>query len=179
MRPHLEPKAMAKALRAALSQRQIAIPHSAALEIVAAQHGLPSWNALAAELGPSDDESVRFLQTCPIVRIFDEAAAKSFYLDFLGFRLDWEHRFGDNFPLYAQASRAGLVLHLSGHSGDATPGSTVFVRMTGIEALQRELAEKDYKYAKPRLEEAPWGLVLKVIDPFSNTIRFCQAKAAA
>ena len=28
----------------------------------------------------------------PVLRIFDLAKAKEFYLDFLGFRLEWEHR---------------------------------------------------------------------------------------
>jgi len=35
----------------------------------------------------------------PILRIFDEAKAKEFYLDFLGFSLGWEHRFEPDAPL--------------------------------------------------------------------------------
>lgn len=176
MRSHLEPKAMAKALRVALHERQITITHGMALEIVAAQHGLASWNVLAAADAISAEEGVCFSQTCPIMRIFDEGVAKEFYLGFLGFHLDWEHRFGENFPLYAQASRAGLTLHLSGHHGDATPGSTVFVRMKGVQAYQQELARKDYKHGKPSVADEPWGLVMSVTDPFSNRIRFCQDK---
>ena len=179
MRSHPDPKAMAKALRAALQERQIAITHGAALEIVAAQHGFASWNVLAAAGRAPSGDGVRFNQTCPILRIFDEALAREFYLGFLGFDLDWEHRFGENFPLYAQVSRAGLTLHLSGHHGDATPGSTVFVRMTGVEAYQRELVRKDYKHGKPSVEDEPWGLVMSVTDPFSNRIRFCQDKQGA
>ncbi len=30
----------------------------------------------------------------PILRIFDEAKAKEFYVGFLGFKVDWEHRPG-------------------------------------------------------------------------------------
>lgn len=176
MHSHLELKAMAKALHAALQERQIAITHGTALEIVAAQHGFASWNILTAADSASVEGGVRFSQTCPIMRIFDESVAKEFYLDFLGFRLDWEHRFGENFPLYAQVSRAGLTLHLSGHHGDATPGSTVFVRMQGVALYQRELARKDYKHGKPTVEDEPWGLMMSVVDPFSNCIRFCQDK---
>ena len=176
MRSDLDPKAMAKALRAALQERQIAITHGAALEIVAAQHGLGSWNILAAAGGALSEEGIRFSQTCPIMRIFDEAVAKDFYLGFLGFHLDWEHRFGENFPLYAQVSRAGLTLHLSGHHGDATPGSTVFVRMQEVEAYQQELARQDYMHGKPSVVDEPWGLVMTVTDPFNNRIRFCQDK---
>jgi hypothetical protein len=37
--------------------------------------------------------------TTPILRIFDEEKAKEFYLKFLEFKLDWEHRFEDDLPL--------------------------------------------------------------------------------
>jgi catechol 2,3-dioxygenase-like lactoylglutathione lyase family enzyme len=180
MRPMPDPKTMAKTLRASLRQRQIDIPHSAALEIVAAQHGLDNWNILAAMTpDAASPDAVRFGQTCPVMRIFDEAKAREFYVEFLGFNLDWEHRFGENFPLYAQVSRAGLSLHLSGHHGDASPGSTAFVRMEGVHAYQKELARKNYSYGKPGVEDMPWGLVMTVTDPFSNRIRFCQGKAEA
>jgi catechol 2,3-dioxygenase-like lactoylglutathione lyase family enzyme len=36
----------------------------------------------------------------PILRMFDIRKAKEFYVDFLGFKVDWEHRFGPEFPLY-------------------------------------------------------------------------------
>ncbi|MGC4006656.1 MAG: glyoxalase superfamily protein [Pirellulales bacterium] len=72
--------------------------------------------------------SLQVLVTCPILRIFDEAKAREFYLGFLGFSIDWEHRFDERAPLYMQISLAGCVLHLSGHHGDCCPGSTVFLR---------------------------------------------------
>lgn len=97
-----------------------------------------------------------------------------FYCGFLGFTLDWEHRFGENFPLYCQLSRAGMVLHLSEHSGDASPGARVFVPTTGVAAYQAELAAKNYRYMKPGLQKAPWGLEMEVTDPFSNRITFCE-----
>ena len=37
-------------------------------------------------------------QVIPILRIFSVEKAREFYLGFLGFAWDWEHRFGDNFP---------------------------------------------------------------------------------
>ena len=111
----------------------------------------------------------------PVLRIFDEAKAREFYVDFLGLTLDWEHRFEVGFPLYAQVSRGALTLHLSEHHGDATPGATVFVRLTGLDALHRELAAKRYRFARPGIEDVPWGRELGVSDPFGNRIRFCEA----
>lgn len=129
------------------------------------------------DAGKHSLSKVGFERTFPIVRIFDEAKAREFYVDFLGFEIDWEHRFGENFPLYMQVSRAGMGLHLSGHHGDATPGSNIFVTMRGVHAYQQELAAHDYRFMKPGVEELPWGDVMEVTDPFGNRIRFCEEKS--
>ncbi|SDR50076.1 hypothetical protein SAMN05444161_4773 [Rhizobiales bacterium GAS191] len=130
----------------------------------------------ADRLGPAVRGS-SFGAAVPILRIFSVEKAKEFYLGFLGFTLDWEHRFGDNFPLYAQVSRSGLTLHLSEHHGDASPGSTVLVTIQGVDALHRELIDKNYAYSKPGIcEDQSWGRELEVPDPFGNRIRFCEPK---
>jgi catechol 2,3-dioxygenase-like lactoylglutathione lyase family enzyme len=110
----------------------------------------------------------------PIIRIFSVDKAKEFYLDFLGFSLEWEHRFGESFPLYAEIKRSGLTLHLSEHHGDATPGSTTFVPVEDLDSLHRELTMKQYPYAKPSIEIVDWGREMTVADPFGNRIRFCE-----
>jgi catechol 2,3-dioxygenase-like lactoylglutathione lyase family enzyme len=104
---------------------------------------------------------MELLQTIPIVRIFDVPKAREFYLDYLGFRLDWEHRFEPDMPLYLQVSKGGCALHLSEHYGDSSPGATVFLRVTGLEQFHKELAEKRYRYQRPQLT-----------DPFGNRLRF-------
>ncbi len=112
-------------------------------------------------------------QAIPIIRIFDEEKAKDFYLGFLGMNLDWEHRFEEDFPVYMQVSRGGLIFHLSEHSGDCTPGSKVFVNVTDIDTLFEEIISRPYKYNKPQIETAPWGdRIFTVIDPFSNKVLF-------
>lgn len=168
-------KQMAKRLRASLASQQHEISHSAALELVAQQLGHKDWNTAAATL-PADTLSphINFDRPVPILRMFDEAKAREFYLEFLGFGVEFEHRFAANLPLYLGIERAGLKLHLSEHHGDASPGSTVFVPMQGIEALRDELAAKGYRYGRPEIVEQDWGRLLEVYDPFGNRIRFCQ-----
>lgn len=173
MRTYLEAKTMARTLRSGLAKLDIDISHSQALELVAAQFGVSDWNVLSARIAQAGT-GIAFPRTCPIVRIFDERQAKAFYVDFLGFTLDWEHRFGEGFPLYAQVSREGLSLHLSGHSGDASAGSCTFVAMTGIKAYRDELAGRAGSGRKPAIEKLPWGLVMTLTDPFGNSIRFCE-----
>jgi hypothetical protein len=58
-----------------------------------------------------------FGRTTPILRIFDENKAKEFYVDFLDFKVDWEHRFEEGLPLYMQISKDGCIIHLSEHHG--------------------------------------------------------------
>ena len=112
-------------------------------------------------------------QVIPIIRIFDEQKAKEFYLGFLGMRLNWEHRFEADAPIYMQVSRDNLVFHLSEHSGDCTPGSKIFVYTDELERLSREISAKGYRYNRPEIAIAPWGdRILEVIDPFSNKILF-------
>ena len=111
----------------------------------------------------------------PVLRIFDIAKAEEFYQRFLGFSVDWDHRFDANAPLYRQISRGNLLLHLSEHHGDGNPGARIRVMMHGIEAFHREISSKGYRYMRPGLETTPWGtLETGVIDPFGNLIRFCQ-----
>lgn len=117
---------------------------------------------------------IAFTGTIPILRIFSLEKARDFYLAYLGFKADWEHRFDPEAPLYQQISRAGLILHLSEHHGDATPGSTVFVPMRGVRAFHAELSAKRYPFLRPGIEAMPWGEVMQVTDPFGNRIRFCQ-----
>lgn len=185
MRTFMDAKAMARALRDAMADRQTAdLTHSECLEIVARQFGLPDWNVLAAKIAAAEHtasvtaapaSTILFSSTIPILRIFSVEKAMEFYVDFLGFTIDWEHRFGDNFPLYAQVSRAGIKLHLSEHHGDASPGSTVFIWMRGIAAYHQELLGKNYKYYRPGLEEAVWDAqMMQVSDPFGNRLRFSE-----
>lgn len=119
-----------------------------------------------------------FTPMVPIFRIFDEVKARDFYCGWLGMTADWEHRFHPGAPLYFQVSRGSLKLHLSEHSGDASPGSTALVYMEGVEAWQQELIAKPYKFNRPGLEKQDWGLECTVIDPFRNQIRFLEARSS-
>ncbi len=117
--------------------------------------------------------AIEFTRIVPIFRIFDVDKAKEFYLGWLGFKVDWEHQFEADLPYYIQISRGSLVLHLSEHHGDATPGSTACVYMQGIEEFHREIIAKKYKYNRPGLKTMPWKMkCTEVIDPFGNRIRF-------
>ena len=118
---------------------------------------------------------ISFNWVVPVLRIFDIDKADEFYQGFLGFKVDWDHRFDQAAPLYRQISRGNLILHLSEHHGDGSPGPRIRVMMHGVEGFHREITSKGYRYMRPGLETTPWGtLETGVIDPFGNLIRFCQ-----
>jgi len=107
----------------------------------------------------------------PILRIFSVEKAREFYVDYLGCKVDWEHRFDKNAPLYMQVSRDGLVLHLSEHYGDGSPGTSFKVDARGVRELHAELTAKKYGYWRPGLNETFYGtLQLKMLDPFGNQL---------
>jgi catechol 2,3-dioxygenase-like lactoylglutathione lyase family enzyme len=111
----------------------------------------------------------------PILRIFDVDRALDFYCSYLGFNRDWEHRFEPDFPVYIQVSRSEAVLHLSEHYGDGSPNTAVWIPVSDVEALHRELIAQQHSYSRPGIEyDAPGGPTVDVIDPFGNMLRFCQ-----
>lgn len=168
-------KQMAKRLRADLTARDVTISHSEALELVAHQLGARDWNTLSARPATEGaaDQSAEG-PAVPILRIFDRDKAVEFYVDYLGFTLDWEHGHADHSPLYAQVHRGRAVLHLSEHHGDASPGGAALIPVTDVAALHDELHSRPYDYAHPGVRDEEWGRVMVVIDPFHNRLVFHQ-----
>ena len=87
-------KKLATLLRDDLAAAGIGISHSLALELVAHQLGARNWNVLAAAPGrPARSGRPEISPGVPVLRVMSVARALPFYVDYLGFRLDWEHRF--------------------------------------------------------------------------------------
>jgi catechol 2,3-dioxygenase-like lactoylglutathione lyase family enzyme len=124
--------------------------------------------------------TTRFTRTIPTLRIFDIAKAREFYLEFLGFKVDFEHRFEPDLPLFMQVSLGDAVLYLSEHHGDASPGARIVIETSGLAEFHASLSAKKYGYARPGLVEQPWGATSMIIaDPFYNHIEFSERHTAA
>jgi uncharacterized glyoxalase superfamily protein PhnB len=123
---------------------------------------------VTVRLGPS---------VVPILRCFDEAAARRFYVDFLEFKVVFEHRFAPDLPLYMGVEREQCELHLSWHHGDCSPGAQVRIACTDVDAWCAHLNAKMYENARPGVEEMPWGTrEMRITDPFSNRLSFVQGR---
>ncbi len=111
----------------------------------------------------------------PILRSFDEAKAREFYVDFLGFAVTFEHRFEPETPLYMEVRLGDCILHLSEHFGDASPGVSVRVEMKDVRGFAFALNAKRYRHARPGVQRQPWGYDdMTISDPFGNRLIFCS-----
>ena len=118
-------------------------------------------------------------KTIPVLRIFDEAKAKAFYVDFLGFKIDWAHRFEKDLPLYLQISKNHCVIHLTEHHGDCCPGAALRIETDAVVEFQKQLLAKQYSYARPEVKETPWGSQdMSISDPFGNRLTFTDTMNA-
>ena len=106
----------------------------------------------------------------PTLRITDPDTARHFYVERLGFRLDWEWRQG---PAFMQVSRGGLALYLSENPRDGEPGALAYLYVPDVDRWHAELREAELELEEePR--DQPWGnRELRLRDPFGN--RLCIA----
>ena len=111
----------------------------------------------------------------PVVRMLDEAQAKAFYVDFLGFEIEWEHRFSDDAALYMQIRLGGAVIHLNGHAGDDSPITEVRIPVRGVDAYCKHLRAKLSSEPKPCLVDPRYegeGTDMNIYDPSGNLLVF-------
>jgi catechol 2,3-dioxygenase-like lactoylglutathione lyase family enzyme len=118
---------------------------------------------------------MHFGPAVPILRMFDPGEARAFYLDYLGFTVDFEHRFDATAPLYLGVSRGACRLHLTQHYGDASPGAQVRIPVTDIDGFHAALIGKSHPYCRPSIELMPWGTrEMRLTDPFANRLAFFE-----
>ncbi|HVW95252.1 MAG TPA: glyoxalase superfamily protein [Mucilaginibacter sp.] len=114
----------------------------------------------------------------PILRIFDYDKAIDFYVHWLGFKIDWEHEFEPGTPKYLQVSMRDILLHLSEHHGDGSPGLHLHIEeFEGLKAYHQQLIDKKYKYNRPGLTVPFWNenaITMTAIDPAGNRITFSE-----
>ena len=113
----------------------------------------------------------------PVLRMLDEAKAKAFYLDYLGFEVDWEGRFNPTAPLYMQIHLGEAIIHLNGHAEEDAPISQVNIPVVGLEKYCQYLITKGADYPKPCVVDPRFrgrNTDMNIDDPFGNELVFCS-----
>ena len=115
----------------------------------------------------------------PVLRMSEEASAKAFYVDFLGFEIEWEHRFEDSpeSPLYMQIRLGQAVIQLNGHAKPDTPPAEVRTLVRGVQAFCNHLRSIESKFPKPSVVDPRYSgknTDMNLIDPFENYLVFWE-----
>jgi catechol 2,3-dioxygenase-like lactoylglutathione lyase family enzyme len=113
----------------------------------------------------------------PQFRITNAQRSKAFYVDGLGFKIDWEHRFEPGFPLFMQLTRAEQTIFLSEHEGDCKVGGAAYFVVPDVDACYDEFVARGV--APTELPaDTPWETREMVLtDPDGNRLRFATRKA--
>ncbi|MBZ0189894.1 MAG: VOC family protein [Candidatus Obscuribacterales bacterium] len=109
----------------------------------------------------------------PVLQIDDGDEAKAFYVDKLGFELDFEWRHEPGFPVFMGVKKGELYIHLSEH-GKGHSGSEVYIFVDDIEYWHTRCKTNGISIEQGP-EKKPWGntdMLLK--DPHRNSLRFSQ-----
>lgn len=108
----------------------------------------------------------------PQLRMTRAARSLPFYVDGLGFAVDWEHRFEPGLPLFAQLSRQGQTIFLTEHMGDCQPGGAVYFWVDDAAACHGAFTAAGIT-TLTALEHTDYGtLEFTVTDPDGNRLRF-------
>jgi len=109
--------------------------------------------------------------------MFDDHKAIEFYVNWLGFKVDWKHS-PEGSPIYMQISLRDIVLHLSEHHGDSSPGAHLRIEeFKSLKDYHQQLLDKGYKYNRPGIMVPEWNdneILVTVYDPFGNRISFSE-----
>lgn len=113
----------------------------------------------------------------PQLRSTNWERSRAFYVDGLGFTVDWIHQFELRLPVFAGITLEGRTLFITEHRGDCEVGGAVYILMDDVDAFYRTLVARGVRVLEPP-EEAPWGVrEMMVVDPDGNRLRFANPQA--
>jgi len=110
-------------------------------------------------------------QVVPALRITDCARSKAFYVDGLGFHIEWEHRFEPHLPVFMRVSRDGLAFYLTEHEGDCQVGGLVHLYVPDVDAWYAECLRKGVPVKEAPNESLEGLRDMTVVDPDGNQLR--------
>ncbi len=110
----------------------------------------------------------------PQLRIVAAQRSLPFYVDGLGFEVDWSHQFEPGFPLFMQLTRERQTIFLTEHTGDCEPGGAVYFRVHDVDRCFAEFSQRGIAPAQPPAD-TPWGTrEMLLVDPDGNRLRFAS-----
>jgi catechol 2,3-dioxygenase-like lactoylglutathione lyase family enzyme len=116
-----------------------------------------------AEVEPEKPAEIRFEGQNPILRVIDLEASIDYYVNKLGFRVNWKTQY------IASVKRGRVDLFLA--EGDqGHPGGWVWIGVSDVRALRAGYESRGAKIRHPPTNY-PWALEMQVEDLDGNVLR--------
>lgn len=110
----------------------------------------------------------------PQLRITNAARSLRFYVENLGFTLDWQHQFEPSFPIFVQLTRRGQTIFLTEHTGDCQVGGAVYFIVPDAAQCLSDFVQQGVTPSNT-LADTPWGTrEFLLTDPDGNRLRFAS-----
>lgn len=106
----------------------------------------------------------------------DLEKVKTFYLDILGLKLDYEHP--QQFVSFWFSNEVRLGIKLKKEEREIAGAGTVFIEVENIEQLYEDMKQKQVVILK-ELVRQDWATNFSILDPDKNKIQFVQQKELA
>lgn len=126
---------------------------------------------ITEDSGTGPVETPNITLTTPVFGIRSYEKAVAYYVDWLGFNLDWEFRSKLGEPVIIRVSRNGMALCLNESPG-TTCGSSILLETTGLDVLAAEWNSRRPGSAEVYLQQ-PYDIpCVELTDPFGNEMHF-------
>lgn len=112
----------------------------------------------------------------PALRITDYERSKTYYVETLGFAVEWEHRFEPHFPVFMSIIRDGMRIYLSEHTGDCQVGGLVHFVIANVDEWHAEFRTRGAVVAEAPNNDLGFRN-MTIVDPDGNQLRFMEPSA--
>ena len=110
----------------------------------------------------------------PVFHITDYSKSLAFYVDNLGFEVDWQHVFEAGFPVFAQITKEDMTIYLSEHKEDCAVGGLIYLFVNDVDTWYNELKiNKNIVISNPPNEDIEGLRTMTILDPDLNQLRIC------
>ncbi|NPC55679.1 VOC family protein [Caenimonas sp. S4] len=114
----------------------------------------------------------------PQLRITSARDSLPFYLQGLGFVIDWQHQFEPGSPLFLQLTRACQTIFLTEHTGDCQVGGAVYFIVPDVDDCYRDFTARGFAKTAPPADTSWGSREMVIVDPDGNRLRFATHVAA-
>lgn len=107
------------------------------------------------------------------LRITDYERSRAYYVDTLGFAIDWKHRFEPHYPVFMSLMRDGMQIYLTQHAGDCQVGGLVHFVIADVDGWHAEFRSRGARVAEGPNSDAGFRN-MTILDPDGNQLRFME-----